>query len=237
MSAELERRIAAALANGTIPSGELRALISGTEQAITEADASAAQARVKALDPQQSPDPHAARQAMEDAEFVCDRLQTLLPRLQKYQALRMTHEARDRWRAQAEDLQRQRDALAQEFAEVYPRAVAEIADLMARTTEMEREIQRCNAAAPSGESHLEGVELTARGLSHPLMHPRVWICENVRLPNFRPQAGEPIDAWPPPKSPFVGGMSYGDAMRLAEQAARMPSPFIGDARNNIYPGR
>ena len=40
--------------------------------------------------------------------------------------LRVTHEARDRWRAQADELKTRRDALVAKFAEIFPRAVAEV---------------------------------------------------------------------------------------------------------------
>ena len=46
------------------------------------ADKTEEEERTKALDPALSPDPKAARQAMEDAAFTRDRLKTLLPRLE-----------------------------------------------------------------------------------------------------------------------------------------------------------
>jgi hypothetical protein len=82
MSSTLESRIATALMADDITSSGLGELIAETETAITAADQAADEERVKALDPAISPDPKAARAAMEDAEFARDRLKTLRPRLQ-----------------------------------------------------------------------------------------------------------------------------------------------------------
>jgi hypothetical protein len=233
MSANIERRIAKALANNAIASADLTALIRETELAIAAADTSAEEERTKALDPVLSPDPKAARAAMEHAAFTRDRLRTVLPRLREHYSRREAQEEREQWRAKAAAMAAERDALATEFAEVYPRAVAELVDLMKRTDALEKQIKRLNNAAPSGEGHLLSVELTARGLPQP----NVWVCDTIRLPHFRPQDREPAIAWPPPQSPFIGGISFEDAMRLSEAAARVPSPCIGDARNNTYPNR
>jgi hypothetical protein len=79
----LENKIASALSAAAITSSELAALIQETEAAIVEADKVAEQERLKALDPLRSPNATEARQAMEDAAFACDRLRTVLPRLQE----------------------------------------------------------------------------------------------------------------------------------------------------------
>ena len=78
----LENRIATALAAIDITSTDLSQLVVEAEAAISAADNAAEDERAKALDPALSPDPKAARQAMEDAAFMRDRLKTLLPRLQ-----------------------------------------------------------------------------------------------------------------------------------------------------------
>jgi predicted transcriptional regulator len=160
----LEQRIAAALANQDIAAADLQALIAETNAAIAQATATAESERAKAYDPALSPDPKAARAAMEDAHFIVGRLQTLLPRLHAHHTRRQHQEKREQWRAEATTFERARDALAQEFAEVYPRAVGELVSLMARTAALEQDIERLNRAAPSGEGRLVGVENTARGL-------------------------------------------------------------------------
>ena len=160
----LERRISVALNSTTIASSELGALVQETLLAITQADRTAEAERVRALDPALSPDPAAARTAMDDAAFARDRLKALLPRLEEHRTHRKAEEERDEWRAKAATLTAERDALAQEFAQTYPRAVAEFADLMQRTDALEAAIDRVNAAVPAGEGRLVGVENTARGL-------------------------------------------------------------------------
>ena len=63
----LESRIVTALAATDIVSTDLSQLLAETGAAITAADKTAEEERSKALDPALSPDPKAARQAMEDA--------------------------------------------------------------------------------------------------------------------------------------------------------------------------
>ena len=76
----LEHRIASALASEDIKAVALADLIEETQTAIDAADKAAEAERTKALDPTLSPDPKAARAAMEDAAFTHDRLRPVLPR-------------------------------------------------------------------------------------------------------------------------------------------------------------
>jgi hypothetical protein len=101
----LESRIAAALTADDITSSGLGELIAETETAITAADQAADEERVKALDPALSPDPKAAREAMQDAEFSRDRLKTLLPRLETRYREIAEAEALTSWKAEAEELE------------------------------------------------------------------------------------------------------------------------------------
>ena len=83
MSENLERRIAAALADEAIASTAISELLEEMDTAIIAADESAEVERARAMDPALSPDPRKARAAMEDAQFAANRLRTLQPRLQK----------------------------------------------------------------------------------------------------------------------------------------------------------
>jgi hypothetical protein len=73
--------------------------------------------------------------------------------------------------------------------EVYPAAVAQLADLFHRAAECDREISQLNQSAPSGDRRrIRGVELTARGVEA-LLQPDVWIAETLRLPFFQRDRG------------------------------------------------
>jgi hypothetical protein len=192
----LEERIAAALSEDIL-SSDLEALISETEEAITATDAAAERERVRAFDPIASPDPVKARAAMEDAAFTRDRLRTVLPRLRARLKVVQASEYLARWEPDFKRVEAQRDALAAEMREVYPAAVAQLADLFRRAAECDRECSRINGSAPPGDRRrLLKVELAARGVEG-LLQPNVWISEDLRLPFFWRDSG-PIYAWPPP---------------------------------------
>jgi hypothetical protein len=158
------------------------ALISETEESIALADTTANAERVKALDLSASPDPVKARAAMENAVFIRDRLRTVLPRL--YTRLKQIEAAEylARWEPEYKRVIARRDALAAEMREVYPAAVAQLADLFQRAAQCNREISQLDQSAPSGDRRgIRGVELTARGVEA-LLQPDVWIAEMLRLP-------------------------------------------------------
>jgi hypothetical protein len=83
------------------------------------------------LDPALSPDPKAARQAMEDAEFARDRLKTLLPRLETRYNEIAEAEALASWKGEAEELEARRVAKMTEFADFYPPMYKRIVDHLA----------------------------------------------------------------------------------------------------------
>src|SRR5689334_19987812 len=116
----IEQRITAALSDETITSAAIAKLVAETEAAIAEASRAAYEARSKALDPALSPDPAAARKAMEAAQFAVERLRTLLPRLRARHANLVEAEQRASWQADFAQVEAQRDAIAAELAEVYP---------------------------------------------------------------------------------------------------------------------
>jgi hypothetical protein len=200
----LEERIAAALTD-SIASSDLLALISEAGEAIAAADATAERERVRALDPIASPDPVKARAAMEDAAFTRDRLRTALPRLHARLKVMEAAEYLARWEPDFKRVEAQRDALAAEMREVYPAAVAQLADIFQRAAECDRECSRINGSAPDNENRrLLKVELTARGVKG-LLQPDVWIAEMLRLPHFIRDKG-PIYAWPLPTPPVFASM-------------------------------
>jgi hypothetical protein len=198
----LEERIAIALTD-EISSVDVEALINETQAAIEAADAAAQVERVKALDPIASPDAAKARAAMEDAAFTRDRLRTVLPRLRTRLKEMKAAEYLARWEPDYEQVKAARDALAAEMREVYPEAVARLADLFQRMAECDRQCSRVNGSAPDGERRrLLGVELTARGVEI-LWQPDVWVAKELRLPYLSRHNGA-IYAWPPAMpSPFA----------------------------------
>ena len=192
----LEARIVAALADeDNTASNDLAALLDATEAAIIEADATADREREKAFDPSQSPDPVAARQAMEDATFAANRLRTLLPRLAaRYQKV-LAAEQNAAWDGDYQTVQAQVEEVAHRFA-VYPELVNELVAIFVEAQEVDREVNRINAAAPAGQHRrLRHVELVARGLDrHDRDHPA--LSGNLKLPDW--QRSETM-AWPPPQ--------------------------------------
>jgi hypothetical protein len=132
MSATLEQRIAAALADDDTHSSALATLVAETEAAVTDADQEAITAREQALDPIASPDPTEARAAMESAAFTRDRLRTVLPRLQQHFEEVSSHEVYTRWVADYEQTKIKRDAAAAELRTIYPEIVTKLTDLLLR---------------------------------------------------------------------------------------------------------
>ena len=139
------------------------------------------------------------------------------------------------WRARYEVLKEKRDGLATELQDVYPPLVAKIADLFSRITANDAELAQLHQARPSGESpHLDGAELTARGLER-FTRENPSIASELRLPSF--EHSDPT-VWPPSRTfdpnlfaPVVSGdprLSTGDwwkvqpeeAHALREQKAR-----------------
>ncbi len=194
----LECRIAMALTATDIKSSNLATLIAETETAITTADKTAEEERMKALDPIASPDATKAREAMQAAEFSRDRLRTVLPRLQAKHKEVKEQEHAAAWTADYAAVKVRRDAAAEQLRERYPTIVAELVALMADIAATDKEVDRINVAAPYGDyPRLRGVELTARGLDH-LLQPDISIVQELRLPNFTRADNEPVLAYPPP---------------------------------------
>jgi hypothetical protein len=218
----LESRLAIALTATDAKSSDLAKLIAETESAIATADKTAEEERAKALDPALSPDPKAAREVMEDAEFAAARLRTVLPRLQDRCRELQAQEYTAAWKMDFERVEAKRDALAAEYAETYPQVVERLVDLLHRVEACDREVSHINRMAPSGaRAHLRGVELTARGIER-LLQPDIEIHKELRLPNFKRSANEPLLAWPTPQPPEL-------------LAAIRPDPFIiSEAAKGTY---
>src|SRR5258708_5863851 len=115
----LERQVASSLTDNTASAAELAQLIIAVEAAIAQADVTVKAERIRAMDPALSPDPKAARAAMEDAEFSAARLRVLVPRLEIIQNEAAEREYLARWQEEFAALKIRRDQLATALADNY----------------------------------------------------------------------------------------------------------------------
>ena len=186
----LEQRISDALQPDTaITSADLAALIEETEVGIAKAE------REGTVDQTLSLDPKAARQAIADAAFGADRLRLLLSKLQAcYQQVYAQEQAKA-WLAEYEVMKRERDALAKELREVYPKAANEIMDLFIRIGANNEALSELHRARPAGVmEHLVSAELHARGRDR-FTRDTPSLLTSVCLFDFH--SGR--QAWPPPR--------------------------------------
>jgi len=207
MSATLEQRIATALSSETT-SDVVALLIAEVETAIVAADKAAEMEREKALDPLASPDAAKARASMEDAAFTRDRLRNVLPRLQARLTELHAAEYAARWEPDFEQVQAQRDELAQQYAGLYPKLAGQLVDLFERIEAVDKEVSRVNGSAPEGEHRrLRQTELVARGLDN---FSRADPPITVQLADW---TNSEKMAWPPPKPSLAvqvaTSMTYG----------------------------
>lgn len=161
----LDDRIAAAFTADTT-SESVATLIGKVETAAATADHAAQHARSRALDPALSAaEVAAARREMDDAAFRRERMQTAVAKLGERLAELKSQEEQARRRAAYDAAIIERDKLAAEMAEVYPRLANKLADLAARVDASDRELTRINTRAlPNGAAYLLGAEALARGL-------------------------------------------------------------------------
>ena len=120
---------------------DLSDLLEQTDLAVIAAEQFAKAEHERALDPTQSPEPRAARQAAEDAQFMVGRLRTLQPRLlARYQQV-CQQEAVQEYLAKRNALASERDALEQELRETYQDAATKLINLFARVRAFKQSAQ------------------------------------------------------------------------------------------------
>jgi hypothetical protein len=155
-------------------------------------------ARQAFLDPIQSPDANKARATVEATEFVASRLRTLLPRLQDKAREVEAKEDRREWLVDFAALADERNALAKELREVYPRAAARIADVLGRVAALDHRLSQLHQSRPSGaKGTLLGAELAARRLDA-FTRDTPSLTRELRLPDWTESNRL---AWPPPQTP------------------------------------
>ena len=198
-STSLEQRISTALADPRVTSTDLMELIDEAELAVTAAEETVRAEHERALDPIASPDVVKAKQSIWAAEFNRDRLRAFLSRLWERLDEIETAEKAARWEADYAAAEAKLDALAKEFAEVYPKVTAQLCDLFSRARAVDQECSRLNSEALSGEHRrLLAVELKARDLDNfALGSPS--LIDTVKLPNWTESDRM---AWPPPVTPM-----------------------------------
>jgi hypothetical protein len=190
----LEQRISTVLTDDNSESSAIASLIEETETAIVAADEDAKLEQERVFDPLVSPDPKAAREAMQAAEFMQTWLRSTLLRLQRRLRETQEREHRAKWYAEYEALKSERDALAAEFREVYTEFAAKVVNLLIRMAANDVEISNLHSARSSGvKLHLLEAELVARGLES-FTRDVPSITKELKLPAFEP--GRP-SAWPP----------------------------------------
>lgn len=142
MTAPLDERIASALA-GQPSAAELAALLDEARVADAAAEQDRLAARERALDPATPPAAVAeARKAMEDSQFVRDRLEVATRKLETLRQEATHREAEAARKARIADVTARRDALAAELRETYPALVTPLADLIRRVVSLDAECQQ-----------------------------------------------------------------------------------------------
>jgi hypothetical protein len=97
--------------------------------------------------------------------MMMERLRSSLTHLQQRFGEVQAAERQRNWQEGYEAVKAKCDALAQEFAELYPSLTAQLCDLFRRAQAVDQECSRVAAEAASGEPRrVRGVELTARKL-------------------------------------------------------------------------
>ena len=195
------------------------------EAGIAAADVAAKQARERALDP--TVIDTAARTAMQDSEFLGQRLRAALPRLQVRLDEVRAQEYLAAWREEFKEVEARRDTLAAELKEIYPTIEAKLADIFQRIAECDKEVSRINGSAPSGEPlRLREVELAARDLEH-FTRAAASIAHELKLPRLGGAEQAGVAAAAPVRPGFVRA--------CAVQPSLLGGLGAGDGRRRPYP--
>jgi hypothetical protein len=159
----LQRRLGIVLSRDDhCSSDELRALIQETTDAVAEADEKAQRYHQQTLDIA-CDDPAAAKEAERESVLTRQRLLIAQSRTEEKLATVVRRENRDRWMADRNRVAAKRDAAAKQFREV-PDYFDDLVAIFKLAAEVDLEVQRVNAANPTGSEPLKSVECHARGI-------------------------------------------------------------------------
>ena len=193
MKKSCEQIVVDALANPRIASTELFEVVRHVEVELAHQENAEAVQREVSLDPAQSPEPKAAREALEDIRFARERLGRQLPLLRAHLETRLDDEARAKYDGEYSILDKMCGQAALRFQRI-DELIAEMVDIFKETAEVDRRIADLHSRAPIGESRrLAGPEIRARQLLS-FSRSKPSILRELRLVNF---AGEVL--WPPPQ--------------------------------------
>ena len=184
----LQRRLGVVLSRNdtNISADELRQLIDETTAA-EEADTTAQMQKAASLS-LDCDDPVAADERQKAAMLERQRLYACMPRLEERLAAAVRRENRDRWMADRNRVAARRDAAAKHFREVRD-IFADLVEIFKLAAEVDREVDRINAANPGNIAPLASVELRARKLdAFPDRSP-------VSLPQHNCQIGRIASGW------------------------------------------
>jgi hypothetical protein len=213
--ARLEKRVASALSE-SITSDACRQLLVDATNAMDIAEKDVVRVTKQALDPLEVADPNRARAMLESATFSRDRLKSLLPRLQARLVEIEAAEYLKQWEASFREVEKERDAVAEEFRQTYPRIVVELVELLAVMKATDERCSQVNGQAPIGTTgRLLSTELTARG-RHGFSRDDPAIAQVLQLPEFE-HSGKM--AWPPKQPPL--------SVALVEQQ-QFAQPHLGN---------
>jgi hypothetical protein len=98
-----------------------------------------------------SPDPKAARAAIEDAVFARDRLHTVLPQLQAQLAKVQRAEKKAAWVREYEEIVPRVNALAAELRSVHTEFEPKIVDILTHARVLDAEVRRVRSRKPPPE--------------------------------------------------------------------------------------
>lgn len=188
----LKQRIVQTLADDTVTAASLAELVVEIETAIAAAAEAATVSREQSVDPALCPDPKAA-------EITRGRLLTMLPRIQQRYHDVDSAETAAEWRIDFAARAEERNALANELRDVYPRLASQLADLFAKIAANDAALSRLHQDRPSSaKGFLLGAELTALGLDE-FSRDRKSIAKTLCLPDFKSNKL----LWPPRSTPVA----------------------------------
>jgi hypothetical protein len=193
----LQRRLGIVLSRDDhVSSDELRSLIQECTDAIAEADEQGQRFHEQYLDIC-CPDPATAKEGEREAVLTRQRLLIAQSRVEEKLAIVVRRENRDRWMADRNRVAAKRDAASRQFREV-PDYFHDLVTIFKLAAEVDLEVQRVNAANPTGSEPLKSVECHARRIES-LSRSQPSIISATQLPQWSDSQRQ---VWPPKSVPL-----------------------------------